>query len=82
MGAEREGDPTISAKAKMSLSILNNEIVESKYKNNHIVPIVLEGGAKAENENKWQTYCERIKKLYKKCGQAFSMIRALECTDL
>ena len=62
-----EGEPT--------LAILNNEMVESRYKNNHIQPIVLEGDAKVEHDNKWKTYCERIAQLYKQRGQTLSMIR-------
>ena len=37
------GEPTIAAKAKMSLAILNNKILEAGYKNKRILPIVLEG---------------------------------------
>ena len=59
----------------MSLSIINNEIVESKYKSQHIPPIVLEGDEKLDNDNEWQTYHERNSKVEKQCGQAFSMIR-------
>ena len=59
----------------MSLAITNNEIVESKYKSYHILPIVLYGDAKVEHENKLRKYCERITKLEKQYEQAFSMIR-------
>ena len=69
------GEPTIATKAKMSLAILNNGIVEAKYKSNQILPIVMEGGAKVEHENKWRKYRERIVKLEKQCGQEFYMIR-------
>ena len=58
-----EVEPTIAAKAKISLAILNNEIVESRYKSNHILPIVLEDDAKVEHGNKWRTYPERIPQL-------------------
>ena len=43
---------TIAAKAKTSLAIINNEIVESEYKSHHIPPIVLEGYYKVEHDNK------------------------------
>ena len=59
----------------MSLAITNNEIVESKYKSYHILPIVLYGDAKVEHENKLRTYCERIPQLEKQYKQAFSMIQ-------
>ena len=70
-----EGDPIVSAKAKMLLDILNNEIVEPEYKSNHIPPIVMEGYSKGEHYNKWRTCCERITQLGKQCGQSLSMIR-------
>ena len=57
------GKPTIAAKSKMSLAILNNEIVEAKYKSQHILPIVLDGDVKVEHYNEWQTYRERKSKL-------------------
>ena len=47
-----QGEPTIAAKAKNSLAILNNEIVEAEYKIHHILPIVLEGDAKVYHFNK------------------------------
>ena len=47
----------------MYLAILNNEMVKAKYKIHHILTIVLEGGAKVEYDNKWQTYRERISQL-------------------
>ena len=53
-------EPTISAKANIYLSVLNNEIVESEYEIHHILPIVLEGDAKVEHDNTWRTYCEII----------------------
>ena len=55
-----QGEPTIAAKAKNPLAILNNEIVEAEYKIHHILPIVLEGDAKVEHDNTWRTYCEII----------------------
>ena len=36
-----EGEPTIAAKSKFSLAILNNEIVEAEYKSHPILPIFL-----------------------------------------
>ena len=36
-----QGEPTIASKAKMFLDILNNEIVEAKYKIHHTIPIVM-----------------------------------------
>ena len=76
-----EVEPTMAAKAKMSLDILNNLIVETKYKSNHILPIVMEWNAKVDHNNKCQKYCEWISQLDKKCGQAFSMIRG-QCIQL
>ena len=70
-----EGEPTIAAKSKNSLAILNNEIVEAGYKSQHILLIVLEGDAKVYNGNGRSTYCEKNSQLEKKRGQAFSMIR-------
>ena len=64
-----QGEPAIAAKDKMSLNIVNNEIVESKYKSHHILPIVLEGDAKVEHENKWHTYNKRIAQLDKQHHQ-------------
>ena len=58
-----DGDSTIAAKAKISLAILRNEIVEAEYKSHPILPIYLEGDAKLEHNNKWRTYCERVVKL-------------------
>ena len=54
------GEPAIAAKPKMSLAILNNEIVWAKYKIQRILPIVLEGDAKVEHDNAWWTYCDMI----------------------
>ena len=70
-----EGEPTIAAKYKMFLVILNNAIVDSEYKSQHILTIGLEGDAKLEHDNKWRTYRERITQLDKEHRQAFSMIR-------
>ena len=69
------GDSTISAKSKMSLAILNNEIVEAEYKSHPIIPIDLEGYDKLEHNNKWRKYCERVVKSGKQRGQELSMIR-------
>ena len=44
-------------------------------KSYHIVPIVLEGDAKVEHDNKCRIYRERITHLEKKCGQSLSMIK-------
>ena len=54
-----DGEPTISAKSKMYLAILNNETVESEYKIQHTTTINLEGDAKVEHDNEWRTYNER-----------------------
>ena len=70
-----QGEPAIAAKYKTSLTILNNEIVEAEYKSNHIIPIVLEGDAKLEHDNKWRTYSESIANLEKQHRQLFYMIR-------
>ena len=70
-----QGDPAIYTKAKMSLDIINNEIVEAEYKIHHILTIVLGGNTKVTHDNKCQTYCERISQLEKQGGQVFSMIR-------
>ena len=70
-----EGEPNISTKDKIYLSILNNDIVEAEYRSHHILPIVIEGYAKVEQDNKLRTYSERISQLKKKHGQALSMIR-------
>ena len=55
-------EPSIATKNKISIAILNTEIVEAKYKNHHILPIVLKGDAKVEHDNKWRAYRERIEK--------------------
>ena len=49
--------------------------MEAEYKIHHILPIFLEGNAKVEQDNKWQTYHERIVQLEKQHGQALFMIR-------
>ena len=59
----------------MSLAILNNEIAEAEYKSHHILPIVPEGDAKVEHENKWRTYCERFAQLDKQRIKELYMIR-------
>ena len=58
-----KGEPAIADEEKTSLAILNNEIVESRYKSIHILPIVLEDDAKVEHGKKWRTYPERIPQL-------------------
>ena len=58
-----KGEPIIAAKAKTSLAIINNEIVEAKYRIHHIIPIVLERDEKVYHVNKRRTYCERIAQL-------------------
>ena len=70
-----EAEPTIYDKARMSLAILNNKIVEAEYKIHHILPIVLEDDAKIDHENECRTYRERNSQLEKQHGHAFSMIR-------
>ena len=50
-------------------------MMESRYKSKHILHIVMEGNAKVEHENEWQTYCERNSQLENQRGQALSMIR-------
>ena len=54
-----EVEPTIAAKYKFSLAVLNNKIVEAKYSSQHILPIVLEVDSKIEHKNYRHTYCER-----------------------
>ena len=54
-----EGEPAISAKAKMSLAILNNEMAEADYKIQYILTIFLEDDAKLDHDNEWWTYHER-----------------------
>ena len=58
----------------MSLAILNNEIVEVKYKIQSILTIVLEVDAKVEHENEWRAYCEIKSQLENQRGKSFSMI--------
>ena len=53
----------------MSFVILNNEFLEAKYIIQHILPIVLEGGAKIEHGNKWQKYRENISQLENQHGK-------------
>ena len=40
-------------KAKISVAILKHEIVEARYKIQHILPIVMEGDAKVDHYNEW-----------------------------
>ena len=70
-----EVEPTMAAKAKMSLDILNNEIVKFRYKIQHILPIVLEVDAKVHHGNEWRTYHDRNSLLEKKHVQAYYMIQ-------
>ena len=70
-----EGEPTLAGKYKTPLSIPKDKIVEADYKSQHIPPVILEGCAKVENENKWQTYRERISQLENQHKQSFSMIQ-------
>ena len=65
----------------MSLALTNNEIMEAEYKIKQILPIVIEGDAKEEHDNKWRTYRDRISQLEKQFGQSFSMIRG-QCMQL
>ena len=68
-------EPTIAPKSKISLAITNNEILEVEYKIQRILPIVLEGDARVEYDNQWQTYFERKSQLEKKHRQELSMIQ-------
>ena len=70
-----EGEPTIAAKAKLSFAILDNEIVEPRYKIQCILPIFLEGYSKVDNDNGWWKYCERNSQLENKRRRAFSVIQ-------
>ena len=70
-----ERESTIAAKAKTSLAILNNEIMEAEHKRHFILPIVLEGDSKIEHDNEWQTYRERNSQLERQNRKEFSMIR-------
>ena len=76
-----QGEPTIASKAKMFLDILNNEIVEAKYKIHHTIPIVMQVDAKVAYDNKWRTYCEIISQLEKQHGQTFYMLR-VQCIQV
>ena len=67
-------EPNIASKSKMSLAIINNKIVEAKYKIQCILPIVLEGDVKVENENEWRTYCVRKSQLEKQRTHALYII--------
>ena len=49
--------------------------MESEYKSQHILYIVLEVDAKLEHKNKWRKYFESIAQLERQRGQAFSIIR-------
>ena len=55
-----QGEPAVAAKYKISLTILNNEIMEADYKSHNILPIVMEGDTKVDHDNKCRTYCERV----------------------
>ena len=68
-------EPTIAPKSKTTLAITNNEILEVEYKIQRILPIVLEGDARVEYDNQWQTYFERKSQLEKKHRQELSMIQ-------
>ena len=68
-------EPTIAPKSKITLAITNNEILEVEYKIQRILPIVLEGDARVEYDNQWQTYFERKSQLEKKHRQELSMIQ-------
>ena len=59
----------------MYLAILKIEIVEATYKNQHILPIVMEGDVRFDQDNEWWTYCETTSQLDNQRGQAFYMIR-------
>ena len=69
------GEPTIAAKPRTSLAILNNEIVEVGYKSQWILPIVLEVDAKIDHDNERQTYHDRNSQLDKQCGHTLYMIQ-------
>ena len=49
--------------------------MEAGYKSKHILHIVMEGNAKVDHENEWQTYCEMNSQLEDQRGQALSMLR-------
>ena len=46
-----ERESTIAAKAKTSLAILNNEIMEAEHKRHFILPIFLEGDSEVDHDN-------------------------------
>ena len=66
-----EGEPTISAQAKISVGILNIKILEANYQSKHKITKNLEGDDNLEYDNKWRTYPKRITQLEKQRGQAF-----------
>ena len=49
--------------------------MDARYKSKHILHIVMEGDAKEDHENEWQTYCERNSQLENQHGQALYMLR-------
>ena len=50
-------------------------MMEARYKSKHILHIVMEGNAKVEHENEWQTYCESNSQLDNQREKALSMLR-------
>ena len=75
------GEPTIYAKYRMSLAILNNEIEEADYKSQCILPIVLDVYSKLYHKSEWRTYLVRNSQLWYQHVQAFSMIR-VQCMQV
>ena len=63
-----DGEPNITAKDKMNLSVLYNEIVEAEYKIQQILPILLESVSKVYHANEWRSCHERKSRLEKQHG--------------
>ena len=69
------------ADADMDLAILMNEIEEADYMMTAPVPYKLTEEEKQIDSNNWKTHRERVARLEKQRGQAFSMIRG-QCMQI
>ena len=63
------------ADATIALAELQNEMDEAEYKVSIPLPMILQGDEKTKHDNEWRTYRERVTRLEKQRGQAFSLIR-------
>ena len=63
------------ADATILLAELQNEMDEAEYKVSIPLPMILQGDEKTKHDNEWRTYRERVSRLEKQRGQAFSLIR-------